>query len=325
MRCFTHLMIMWMILLAGCSSHFPPRPPAPVNMETERYVMVTAGPHDTFASLARHHLGSEDNAWQIAAFNQVDRLAPGQKVVIPRVPLTHGGIQSNGYQTVPVLLYTQLSLEPTKSGATGVEHFDHQLQFLDDNGFVTVSLEQFSAFLSLAGQLPPNSVIISLDSTQAWVYDIAYARLKSRAMKAVLFIRWKEVGTHGRLTWDQLAQMQAYGFDIGLLGETISPPAAQDLAQYFDAFEKKFTEPQKAFRTHLNIPCRYFAFAAGVSDDLTIAMLKKHGYRLAFTREHGSTPFFANNFKIKRSLISGQFNLAQFRQKLITFTTAELK
>jgi peptidoglycan/xylan/chitin deacetylase (PgdA/CDA1 family) len=320
-----HLMIVWMIMSAGCSGHFLPRPPALAKIDTERFVMVTAGPQDTLASLARHHLGSENKAWQIAAYNRVDRLAPGQKVVIPRIPLTSGGIQANGYQTVPVLLYTGISFQPTTSKAIRAEDFDLQLQYLDDNGFVTISLDQFSDFLSLRGQLPPNSVIISIDSTQSWVYDIAYPRLKNRGMQGVLLIRWKQVGTKGRLTWLQLAEMATHGFDIGLWGETIPPLSAKDLTQYFDAFEKKFTEPQKAFTTHLNLPCQYYAFPAGVSDDLTIAMLKKHGYRLAFTREQGTTPFFADNFTIKRSLVSGQFDPARFRQSLTTFKAAELK
>jgi peptidoglycan/xylan/chitin deacetylase (PgdA/CDA1 family) len=168
-------------------------------------------------------------------------------------------------------------------------------------------------------------VIISFDTTRLWVYEIAFPMLRLRGMKAAIFIRLNEVGSQGRLSWAQLAEMAAGGFDIGLLGETILPPANHNLKRHFDLFEKKITTPQKAFMTHLKLLCRYFAYAGGVDDDLTIAMLKKHGYRMAFTRKRGSSPFFTDNYKIKRSLIFGHFDMAQFRQNLITFRSAELR
>lgn len=319
------LILLWIMMGTGCSGHFLPRPPVPLKIETQRFVMVTAGPQDTLASLARTYLNNEEKAWQIAAYNNINTLSPGQQVVIPRVPLKYGGIEQNGFQTVPVLLYPEITPQPSTSKATYAKAFDRQLQYLDDNGFVTASLDEFSDFLSLADQLPPKTVIISFDTTRPWVYGIAFPMLKLRGMKAAIFIRLNEVGTKGRLSWAQLAEMAAGGFDIGLLGETISPPANQDLKQYFNLFEKKFTTPQKAFVTHLKQPCRYFAYAGGVGDDLTIAMLKKHGYRMAFTRKRGSSPFFTDNYKIKRSLIFGNFDMAQFRKNLITFRSAELR
>ncbi len=314
-----------MMALAGCSGHLLPRPTTPVKIETERFVMVTAGPQDSMASLAGTYLNNEEKAWQIADYNRIDVLTPGQKVVIPRIPLNYGGIKHDGYQLVPVLLYAKLTPQPTKSKATSAEDFDRQLQFLDDNGFVTVSLNKFSAFLSLKDQLPPKATVISFDTTQPWVYDIAYPLLKRRKMKAAIFIRLNEVGGKGRLTWSQLAEMAADGFDIGLYGETISTPDKQNLKRYFVDFEKQFTSPQKAFKTHLNQPCRFFAYPAGVSDNLTIAMLKKHGYQMAFTRKRGSTPFFTDNYKIERTLISGRFEVEQFRQNLVTFRAAVLR
>jgi peptidoglycan/xylan/chitin deacetylase (PgdA/CDA1 family) len=319
------LILLWTMMVVGCSGRFLSPPPVPPKIETQRFVVVTAGQQDTLASLARTYLNDEDKGWQIAAYNDIDTLTPGQQVVIPRVPLKFGGIEQNGFQTVPVLLYTEITPQPSKSKATYAKDFDRQLQYLDDNGFVTASLDEFREFLSFSDQLPPKTVIISFDTTRLWVYEIAFPMLKLRGMKAAIFIRLNEVGSQSRLTWAQLAEMAAGGFDVGLLGETILPPANHDLKRYFDLFEKKFTTPQKAFMTHLKQPCRYFAYPGGVDDDLTIAMLKKHGYRMAFTRKRNSNPFFTDNYKIKRSLIFGHFDMAQFRQNLITFRSAELR
>lgn len=144
-------------------------------------------------------------------------------------------------------------------------------------------------------------------------------------MKAALFIRLKEIGAKGRLTWTQVAEMEENGIDIGVHGSSIEPSEKEELKQYLENFKREFTAPKSAFKTHLKRPCRYFAYAGGESDDFAIAMLKKNGYHMAFTRKRGSSPFFIHNYKIRRSLIYGHYNMSQFRQNLITFKSAELK
>jgi len=227
-----------------------------------------------------------------------------------------------------VLVYTEMAEKPSRSNIVSARDFNRQLDSLNTNGFVTVSLDQFHAFLDLKDQLPPNAVVISFDTTAAWAYDIAYPALKQHGMIAALFVNPDEVGQRGNMTWPQLSELVAAGMDIGLLGPKTKAPAKEDVKAYLEAFEAKIVGPQKAFRRHLKQlkqPCSYFAYPQGESDDLTIAMLKKHGYKAAFTRKRGSNPFFADNFKIKRSMVYGHYDMDRFGQNLATFHTAELK
>lgn len=326
---FPYLMLLWtLVVAAGCSGHLMPRPPAPSTIEDPQFVLVTVGPNETLASLAHTHLNDESKAWLIADYNGIDILTPGQQVVIPRVPFNLGGIERKGYQTIPVLLYPELARTPsTSTASTAVDAgaFDNHLEYLGENGFVTVSLAQFTAFLSLDAPLPPKAIVISFDSTRRWVYDIAFPMLRSRRMKAALFIRMNEIGAEGRLTWSHVAEMANSGIDVGIHGFSIEPSEKEDLKQYLERFEKEFKIPKNAFKTHLNKPCRYYAYDGDDSDDFIIAVLKKHGYRMAFTRKRGGNPFFIDNYKIRRSLIYGHYDMTQFRKTLITFKAAELK
>lgn len=313
------------LVAAGCTGSFLALPPASSEINTQHFVVVKAGPRDTLTSLARTYLGSSDKAWRIAAYNNIEVLKPGQRVVIPKAPLSPGGIYQDGYQTVPILIYPALTSRPSKSKAVHVGTFDRQMQYLNENGFDTVSLDQLHAFLSQADQLPPLAVMVTFDTTKSWVYELAFPILKKHGMRAALFIRPGEVGTKDRVTWLQLAEMAAGGMDIGLYGTSFKSPAKENLKKFFDAFEKKFTQPQLIFRSRLKVPCRDYAYPGGKTNDLTIAMLKKHGYRTAFTRTRGHTPFFADNYKIKRSYIYGNFDMNRFRQNLKTFRSAELQ
>ena len=294
-------------------------------LRTNHFVMVTTAPGDTFASLAATYLKDKEKAWQIAAFNPIENLTPGKRIVIPLVPLNRGGLQKNGYQTVPVLLYTDVGAVSSKSQSISARAFQQQLDFLQSNGYITISLDLFHGFLELEDELPPKAVVISFDSTDAWVHDIAFTALRQRGMQAALFIDPEAVGRKGRLTWGQLAEMARSGWSIGLFGPPLKAPAKEDVKARLEGYEAALVGPQAAFRRYLKQPCRYFAYPQGESNDLTIALLKKHGYAAAFTRKRGSNPFFVDNYQIKRSMISGQYNLDRFRQNLTTFRTAALQ
>jgi hypothetical protein len=263
MRPILKLLLLGMILTTGCTGQVMSKNRTPVTARTDQFIMVSVAAGDTYASLAETYLKDRNKAWQIAASNQNKPLSPGQRIIISLVPITYGGLQKNGYQTVPVLVYTELAAAPSKSKIVSARNFHQQLDYLRTNGFVPVSLDQFHAFLELKDQLPPNAVVITFDTTAAWAYGIAYPALKQRGMKAAIFISPDQVGEKGNLTWAQLAEMVAGGMDVGLYGPSIKTPAKEDAKTYLEALETKFTDPQKIFQHQLKQPCRYFAYPPG--------------------------------------------------------------
>jgi len=325
MHRFVYPILLCLLAAAGCSGRFLPAAENPSAIEARPFVIVTAGANDSLVSLARTHLKDGDKAWQIAAFNDIEGVTAGQKVVIPLTPIYPGGIYENGYQTVPVLLYDRLTPNPSKAKAVNIRDFKRQMAYLNENGFTTVSLDQFHAFLSQMDQLPPMSIIVTFDTTRSWAYEIAFPILKSLGMKAAFFIRPDDIGNRGRLTWAQVAEMARGGMDFGLYGSRIDPRDGEDTKGFFTAYDEALRAAQQRFQSKIRRPCRYFAFSGGMLHDMTVAMLKKHGYRAGFTSNRGTNPFFADNFKIKRAAIYGYYSMAQFRQNLTTFRSAELK
>ncbi len=325
MQRFVYFIVLCLLAAAGCSGRFLPAAENPSASGAKQFVIVTAGAGDSLVSLARTHLKDGDKAWQIAAFNDIEGVTPGQKVVIPLTPIYPGGIYENGYQTVPVLLYDRLTPNPSKTKAVNIGDFKRQMAYLNENGYTTVSLDQFHAFLSQMDQLPPMSVIVTFDTTRSWAYEIAFPILKSLGMKAAFFIRPDEIGAQGRMTWAQVAEMARGGMDFGLYGSRIEPRDEENAKDFFTAYDAALTAATQSFKSNIRRSCRYFAFSGGTLNDMTVAMLKKHGYLVGFTSNRGTNPFFADNFKIKRAAIYGYYSMAQFRQNLTTFRSAELK
>jgi peptidoglycan/xylan/chitin deacetylase (PgdA/CDA1 family) len=325
MHRLVYLISLCLLASTGCNGRFLPAAETPSTVNAKHFVIVTAGANDSLVSLARTHLKDGDKAWQIAAFNDIERVTPGQKVVIPLAPMNPGGIYKDGYQTVPVLLYGGLITKPSKSKAVYIRDFKRQMAYLNEYGYPTVSLDKFHAFLSQTDQLPPMSIVVTFDTTQSWAYEMAFPILKSLGMKAAFFIRPNDIGAKGRLTWAQVAEMARGGMDFGLYESQIGPSAVENSKAFLTAYDKELTAAKRSFKSKIRRSCRYLAFSGGTRHDMAAAILKKHGYRAGFTRKRGTNPFFTDNFKIKRAAIYGYYSMEQFRQNLTTFRSAELR
>ena len=63
----------------------------------------------------------------------------------------------------------------------------------------------------------------------------------------------------------------------------------------------------------------YLAYPYGGTNHLVVALLRKLGYRAAFTVERGSNPFFVDRFRMYRSMIYGEYDLHDFEENLKAF------
>ena len=297
--------------------------------EGKDVVIVTVKSEESLQSLAQQYLGSIDRAWQIADFNGIEKARPGQRLVIPLAPVRPGGIEKNGYQLVPVLYYPRIAAKRSNAKVVDTILFAKQLQYLKDNGFKTISLDQLYAFLNFKAQLPPKAVVITFDTTQRWLYDIAYPILLRHNLSAAVFIRTDRIGQTGHLTWEEVKKLAAAGFDIGTNGSSAKKltriEKGTDAETHLQTLEAEISTPREVIRNKTGRSCRYFAYPSGASDDMVVALLKRHGYHAAFTLDPGSNPFFVDNFRIKRSLVRKDTDFKKFHEHLATFSSADLR
>ena len=112
---------------------------------------------------------------------------------------------------VPVLLYHRLTPSINGYGVAPAD-FDAQMQRLHDLGFETVSLDQYVRFIrGDAVELPPRPILITFDDGYLSALTVADPLLARYGWTAAIYIPTGAVGLPGRLTWDQLRQMEASG------------------------------------------------------------------------------------------------------------------
>jgi len=191
------------VLVSGCAHEV---------VVTSDFMFITPEKKDTFESLADEHLGTSALAWKIQESNDIAKITPGEELIVPIKPVHPGGLTANGYQQIPVLSYHNFTHGRKKDLLTVTSHnFESQLNYLKKEKFHTLTLDQLEGFLEL-GEVPRNSVLITIDD--AWIssYQVAYPMLKTFGFNASLFIPTNYISSRSHqhqktLNWDQIREM----------------------------------------------------------------------------------------------------------------------
>lgn len=323
-----------LLLAVGCATVHPPTPAdAPESAETlsqpvagqeqlaTGYAVVTATPTDTYASLARIHLGDEKLAYLISDFNHDAPLVPGKQVVIPLKPVNPGGLYPDGFQTVPVLCYHQFSSGRKSSSKISVSEaaFDRQMAYLKNNGYQVITLRQFADFIEYRRRPPKKSVLITIDDGWKTVKTIAYPILKKYGFTAVLFVYTDLIKTRQNstaLSWDDLREMVGSGV-IEVQSHTVSHT---DLTKVgVEQLTRELRDSKREINRRLGSDPAYLAYPYGTFNDQVVDAMQKNGYRAGFTVVRGANPFFNNAWSMNRSMVFNSEKIEDFTRNLETF------
>ena len=131
---------------------------------------------------------------------------------------------------VPVLMYHEfVTQEDLESGVAFDEYaiyyheFEHDLKWLQKNGYTTITAKELAQYLNGQGEMPDKPVILTIDDGKLGVYKNAFPMLQKYNMKAVLSVIGTEIHAASEApelrsenpapycTWDELAEMSASG------------------------------------------------------------------------------------------------------------------
>jgi peptidoglycan/xylan/chitin deacetylase (PgdA/CDA1 family) len=237
----------------------------------------------------------------------------------------------DGYQTVPVLSYHRFSKTEQDSMTVTEMAFEKQMRFLKENGYRVITLEEFFDFLDFKRQIPRKSVVITIDDGWRSVHDIALPILKKYGYPATLFVYTDLImRSNMTLTWEQVSELARSGIvTIQCHTKThrnlVSEIDQEPLRKYFDEVKGELTDSRTTLHEHLGAETEYLAYPYGETSPLVVALLERLGYRGAFTVERGTNPFFVHPYRIKRSMIYGDFDLNDFQKNLVTWGNRALR
>lgn len=289
---------------------------------TREFAAVVVRPGDTLEALASRWLRDPGRDWMIAEFNGVAAAVPGAELAVPRRPFRRGGLTALRYQTVPVLSYHHIAERSTGVTTVAREAFEAQMRLLKERGYRPVTLEQLLGFLEFRDQLPEKAVVITFDDGWRSTYDVAFPILRRLGFPATLFVYADLISGDARtLSWEQLREMAAAGFAVeshtlSHRDLTVQKPG-ETPEEYLAAVEREIAESARVIEQRIGQRPRFLAYPFGATNGLVVALARKHGYRGAFTVRRDGNAFFTPPFRLNRSMIAGDFDLARFERNLV--------
>jgi peptidoglycan/xylan/chitin deacetylase (PgdA/CDA1 family) len=262
------------------------------------FIAIIAREGDTLSSLALKYLNDSSMDWFIAEYNDIDSLKPGQALIIPLKPYEKGGLTSKGYQTVPVLSYHNFSLDRSTNRMTVTKAaFEEQMKLLRDKGYRVISMDQLFDFLDFTAQIPKKSVVITIDDGWRSTYDIAFPILKKYGYPATLFLYTDLiVGSEKTLSWDLVQEMANNGIDIQCHTKTHRDLTLmykkESFKEYFEAIANELSASARVIKSKVGKDIKYLSYPDGETNHLVIELVKKYGYRGAFTVKRGRESLF---------------------------------
>ncbi|MCB2147168.1 MAG: polysaccharide deacetylase family protein [Deltaproteobacteria bacterium] len=291
-------------------------------------LLVKARRGDTPASIARRYLNDASKGWMIAEYNGMAAFSGGEPVLVPMAPFRPGGLTPDGYQTVPVLAYSDIGESSGQRRQVPRSAFDRQMRWLKTEGFVAITPSQLTDFMGFSGQLPRRSVLITFDTASLSLFEIGIPILKELGFTATVFAATNHVGDKKAMTWDQIKQLHRDGFTIGCRGRSgrslTHRTKGQTFEDYFKSVEAELRLARQTIQTHLDAPCLFLAYPQGDADSLVSAVAAKLGFSAAFLLRPGDNPFFADRYGIHRTRIGRGMNMERFGQSLTTRIKADL-
>ncbi|MBR4695883.1 MAG: polysaccharide deacetylase family protein, partial [Selenomonadaceae bacterium] len=118
------------------------------------------------------------------------------------------------------------------------EDFREQLDYLQQQGYTTISMLEYMKARKGKAELPEKPIILTFDDGYMDNYAEMLPILEEHGMKATVYMVTNDIGTPGYLGWEELRAMQERGVEIVPAIQTLAHfPHLAKLPAYSDIFD----------------------------------------------------------------------------------------
>lgn len=188
---------------------------------------------------------------------------------------------------VVVLCYHRL--EGKAGGVLSIEPavFEKQMESIKEAGIPVISMQDFLAWRRGEKNLPPKSIVITIDDGYVSGFDVGVPILKKYGFPATFFIYTNYLNNGGKsMTWAQLAKLRDEGFEIGC--HTVSHldlrhKPAKWPGDHDSWLKDELERSKKILEDNLGIRCATLAYPFGLHNEKVHEASQAAGYEAAFT------------------------------------------
>jgi peptidoglycan/xylan/chitin deacetylase (PgdA/CDA1 family) len=204
---------------------------------------------------------------------------------------------------VPILTYHNIGYE--KEGHfVSPEIFAKQMEYIKKNSYEVITVDELINGIKNKEHFKRNKVVITFDDGFKDNFEYAYPILKKLNFPAIIFLITNDIGVRNKsLNWDEVKIMSDNNISFGshtkahlYLGYLQDDKIAwEQIAGCKEVIEQK-----------LGVPVDYFCYPIGGFNEKVKEIVKKAGYKGAFTTNRGFGRFNKDVYGLKRIKVTNK-------------------
>lgn len=222
--------------------------------------------------------------------------------------------QAASSEKVPFLLYHSVPKDYTPDSNAllhiSAERFAEHMQRLCDEGYTTVTLDQYYDYVISGVSLPSKPIVICFDDGYLNNYENAYPVLKQLGMKATIFVIASRMGCttveFPHFDWQQAIEMEESGV-IDIESHSLMHPSFSEL-DYAETL-KEMRMSKYLIEKNMGKECKYMAYPYGFVNEFSANVGKTAGYKmLCVVKDEGTNGKDADLSQLRRLTVSGDMS-----------------
>ena len=191
-----------------------------------------------------------------------------------------------------------------------IDDFRKQLDYLVDNNYNVVTLEQLYKMRKNEEKIPEKTIVLTFDDGDKSSYDVVFPELKKRGLKASFFVTTRQLNDKGFVTKEELIEMHNDGQDIQSQGHNNEDFIDASVAQV----HKSLYLSKKILEEILDKKVLFLVYPNSSFNSEVIRLAQDVGYEWALSTEAGK--FYDHYLIMERVSVPGGCTLEQFKEKL---------
>lgn len=245
----------------------------------------------------------------------------GLGVLVALVLVLWGGIEyllsqpePEGFPILEYHMVQQKTPDDAYDYNVPVEDFEQQLDYLQQEGYTTISIRDFLRAKKGLQELPEKPVILTFDDGYESNYTELLPILEKRGLKATVFMVTNDIGKKNYLSWQQLKDMENCGIEIGSHTANHLPLTEMTAEKARDEVKlSKLLMEWNGMKTIYTLSYPNGKYTTELED-----MLKEEEYLAAVTGDSGLNTFETDPYQLQRiNILHPTFGLTEFKWRLI--------
>lgn len=226
-------------------------------------------------------------------------------------------------QQVPILMYHRVEKVSHDRNTVPLDKFIWQMQYLQKNGYHTISVQQLERHLTEQVPLPEKPIVITFDDGYADNYEYALPVLRQYGLTASVFVvagwvgrecGWRKPGQRNAtlMNWEELRAWQSAGMEVG--AHTMHHPKLSQLTEA--QIREELSDSKQLLEENLHTEVSVLCYPYGDFDLRVQRIAQEVGFTAALAIFEGVSLTRNDRYALRRIGISSRLGKLEFKLKV---------